>query len=117
MKIMYEGVEYKSSEHLYHTEMAKHNNTLDLVNNIIKAKDGYRTKKIARELDIADEVKLKLMQKVIHLKFDQNDNIRDKLFATIDFLCEATKSDSFPCGMSLAKGIAQVTGANHLGMK
>ena len=48
---MSEGVEYKSFEHLYHTEMAKHQNTLDLVSKIIKAKDGYTIKKIAKEID------------------------------------------------------------------
>ena len=54
-QVMYEGVEYKSSEHLYNVEMAKHHNGLDLVNKILKAKDGYATKRIAREIDIADD--------------------------------------------------------------
>ena len=39
-KIMFEGVKYKYAEHLYHAEMARHHNRLDLVNKIIKAKDG-----------------------------------------------------------------------------
>ena len=54
-KILYEGVEYKSAEHLYHSEMAKHHNRLDLVNRIIKSKDGYASKRIAREITIADD--------------------------------------------------------------
>ena len=122
VKIMCDGVEYKSSEHLYHTEMAKHYQRLDLVKSIIKAKDGYATKKIARDIVIADdweETKLKVMRKVIQLKFDQNDNIRGKLLATVGHLYEATKGDSFSCGMTLAqaKDIAQdtIVGANHLG--
>ena len=121
-KIMYDGVDYKSSEHLYHCEMAKHHNRLDLVNRILKAKDGYAAKRIAREIDIAEDrevVKLKVMRKVIHLKFAQNDGLRDKLLATIGFLYEATKGDSFSCGQTLAqvKDISQdtITGANHLG--
>ena len=121
-KIMFEGVEYRSSEHLYYVEMAKHHNRLDLVNKLTKAKDGYACKRLAREIDIADdweEIKLNIMCKVINLKFDQNDGLRDKLLATIGHLYEATKGDSFSCGMSLAqvKDISQetITGANHLG--
>ena len=120
--ITYDGVDYKSSEHLYHAEMARPHNRLDLVNVIIKAKDGYATKRIAKEIVLADdwdEAKLKIMRKVIKLKFDQNDSIRDKLLATIGHLYEATKGDSFSCGMTLAqaKDIAQdtITGANQLG--
>ena len=57
--------------------MAKHYNRLDLVNKITKARDGYATKRIAKEIDIAkdrEEVKLKIMRKIIYLKFDQNDS-------------------------------------------
>ena len=43
------------------------------------------------------------MRKVINLKFDQNDGLRDKLLATIGHLYEATKGDSFSCGFSLAQ--------------
>ena len=59
------------------------------------------------------------MRKVIQLKFDQNDSIREKLLATTGHLYEATKGDSFSCGLTLAqaKDIAQdtITGANLLG--
>ena len=59
------------------------------------------------------------MRKFINLKFDQHDELRDKLLATIGHLYEATKGDSFSCGLSLAqaKDISEetITGANHLG--
>ena len=120
-KIMYNGVEYKSAEHLYHCGMTKHHNPIDLINKIIKAKDGYTAKRIAREIDVAEDwevVKLKVMRKIIHLKFAQNDGLRDKLLATIAFLYKATKGDPFACGITLAqaKDISQetITGANHL---
>ena len=62
---------------------------------------------------------MKIMRKFINLKFDQHDGLRDKLLATIGHLYEATKGDSFSCGLSLAqaKDISQetITGANHLG--
>ena len=92
-KIMYDGVEYKSGEHLYHCEMAKHHNPIDLVHKIIKAKDGYATKRMAREIDVAEDwevVKLKVMYKIIHLTFAKNDGLKDKLLDTIGFLYEAT---------------------------
>ena len=91
-----------------------------MINKLIKAKDGYACKRMAREIVIADdweEIKLKIMRKLINLKFDQNDGLEDKLLATISHLYEAMKRDSFSCGMSLAqaKDISQetITGANH----
>ena len=115
-------MEYLSSEHLYHIETAKHHNRLDLVNKLIKAKEEYACKRIAREITIADdweEAKLEIMRKVITLKFIQNDGLRDELLATIGHLYEATKGNTFSCGMSLAqaKDILQesITGDNHLG--
>ena len=123
-KIMYEGIDYKSAEHLYYAEMARHHNRLDLVNDIIKAKDGYAAKRIGKKItDRADDwetVKIKIMTKIVHLKFDQNDSLRDKLLATKGPLYEATKGDSFSCGMSLAQAadIAKdsIPNANHLGI-
>ena len=122
-KIVFNEIEYKSSEHLYHAEMARHHNRQDLVTAIIRAKDGYAAKRFARDINIAEEwevVKLDIMRKIIKLKFDQNHDIRDKLINTTGFLYEAMKGDSFSCGMMLAqaKDIAQdtITGANHLGI-
>ena len=86
--------------------MARYHNRLDLVQEIIDAKDGYGAKRVSKKIDMADDwqtVKLKIMKKVVHLKFDQNDSLRDKLLAIQGPLYEATKGDSFSCGMSLAK--------------
>ena len=122
-KIVFENVEYKSSEHLYYAEMARHHNRLDLIDEIIKTKDGYAAKRAGKKIDIADDwetAKVKIVKKIIHLKFDQNDNLRDKLLATKGHLYEVTRGDSFSCGMSLAqaKDIAQdsITKANQLGV-
>ena len=121
-RIVYEGLEYKSSEHLYFAEMARHYNKPDLAEEIRNTKDGYAAKRTAKKIvagDDWDQVKIKIMKKVIHLKFDQNPGIRDKLLATQGYLYEATKADSFSCGMSLsqAKDIDQnsITQGNHLG--
>ena len=123
-KIVFEGTEYKSAEHFYYAEMARHHNRLDLVNDIIKAKDRYAAKQIGKKITELDEnwdtIKIKIMKKVVHLKFDQNDNLRDLLLATQGPLYEATKGDSFACGMTRAqaKDIAQdsIPTANQLGI-
>ena len=46
-KIIYEGLDYKSSEHLYFAEMARHHNRQDLVEEIRNSKDGYAAKRVA----------------------------------------------------------------------
>ena len=122
--INYEGTKYKSAEHLYYAEMARHHNRLDLVNDIINAKDGYAAKRVGKKITEIDEnwdtTKIKVMKKVVHLKFDQNDGLKNLLLATIGPLYEATKGDSFACGMSLAQakdiGKDSIPGANHLGI-
>ena len=56
VKILYEGIEYKSAEHLYYAEMARHHNRLDLVNDIIKAMDGYAAKRTGKKFtDLAED--------------------------------------------------------------
>ena len=122
--IKYDGIEYKSAEHLYYAEMARHHNQLDLVNEIVSAKDGYAAKRVGKKItEIAedwDTVKIKIMKKIVHLKFDQNDSLRDKLLATKGPLYEATKGDSFSCGMSLAQAADidkdSIPNTNHLGI-
>ena len=93
-KISSEGINNKSSEHLHHAKMARHHKRFDLANAITKAKDGYATQKNAKKNVLDNDwvkAKLDIMHRVIKLKFDQNDNIRDKLLATFCHLYEATK--------------------------
>ena len=122
-EILYEGATYKTAEHLYTAEFAKHNDRLHLIQEIIEAEDGYAAKKIIRNIkakDTWDNVKFKIMKKIISLKFDQNDSIRDKLLTTTGFLYEATKDMEFGCGLTLGqlKEICQenIKGKNRLGI-
>ena len=122
-KIVYEGLEYKSSEHLYFAEMARHHNKFELAEEIRNTKDGYAAKRASKKIIVAEDweqIKVKIMKKVIHLKFDQNPGLRDELLTTKGFLYEATKGDSFSCGLSLpqAKDIdqASITKGNQLGI-
>ena len=121
--IVYEGQTYQTAEHLYSAEFARHHDRLDLVQGIIDARDGYEAKRKIRNVktnDSWDIAKFKIMRKIIALKFDQNDGIRDKLLGTTGFLYEATKDLDFACGLTLseAKNISQkgITGKNMLGV-
>ena len=96
---------------------------LDLIQVIIDAHDGYEAKKKIKNIkadDSWDTAKFKIMRKIIALKFDQNDGIRDRLLGMIGFLYEATKDSDFACGFTLAeaKKINQtsITGKNMLGV-
>ena len=120
--IVYEGQTYRSAEHLYSAEFARHQNRLDLVQGIIEARDGYEAKRKIRIIkadDSWDNAKSKVMRKIVSLKFDQNDGIRDKLLGTTGFLYEATKDPDFACGFTLSEAtkISQtgITGKNILG--
>ena len=46
--IKYEGVTYKSAEHLYTAKYAKHHNCLDIIQDILEAEDGYAAKRLIR---------------------------------------------------------------------
>ena len=86
INIVYEGQTYKSVEHLYSAEFARHHDRLDMVQSIIDAQDGYEAKKKLRNIKADenwDKVKFKIMRKIIALKFDQNDGIRDKLLGLL----------------------------------
>ena len=120
--IQYEGATYKTAEHLYTAEFAKHHDRLDIIQDIIEAEDGYAAKRLIRNIkanDTWDEAKFKVMHKIVNLKFDQNDNIRDKLLSTVGHLYEATKDTEFGCGLTLGqhKEIKQdsIKGKNKLG--
>ena len=102
-----DGQVFKSAEHFYSAEMAKFHKRDDLIQPIIDAKDGYLAKRIVRNIKVADEwqqEKMKVMKKVIKMKFDQNDSLRDRLLRTKGFLYEATKADlDFACGYTLSQ--------------
>ena len=101
------GVIYKSAEHFYSAELAKFNNRNDLIQDILDAPDGYAAKRIVRNIKTADDwhdAKFQVMKKIITMKFDQNDSLRDRLLGTKGMLYEATKSDlDFACGYTLSQ--------------
>ena len=102
-----EGVDYKSAEHFYSSEMARFHNRLDLIDDILEAPDGYIAKRIVKSIKIRDEwreAKIEIMKKIITMKFDQNDSLRDRLLNTKGHLYEATQTDmDFACGLTLSQ--------------
>ena len=121
--IKYEGDIYITAEHLYTTEFVKHHDRLDLIPAIFNAEDGYAAKRVIRNIKMNEtwkDAKYKIMRKIVALKFDQNDSIRDKLLGTKGLLFEATKDLEFGCGLTLgqAKDISSkdMKGENMLGI-
>ena len=121
--IKHEGIDYKSAEHFYSAEMARFHDRLDLIDDILDARDGYATKRIVRSIKVKaewHEHKIEVMKKIINRKFDQNDSLRDRLLKTKGELYEATKTDlDFTCGLTLSqvKDISKnnIPGKNILG--
>ena len=119
-----DGITYKSAEHYYSADMARFHDRQDLIDDIIEAQDGYEAKRIVKNIKKKEEwqdAKIKVMRKIINLKFEQNDNLRDRLLGLTGFLYEATKADlDFACGMTLSqtKDICKdnITGKNMLGV-
>ena len=94
-----------------------------MVPDIRNSDDGYAVKRVIRNIkpnDTWNTVKFKIMRKIVSLKFDQNDSIRDKLLGTNGLLFEATKDIEFGCGLTLgqAKDInsKDMKGQNMLGI-
>ena len=94
----------------------------EMADTIRQTADPYEAKKLAKNIkitQISNETKMETMEKVIKLKFDQNDSIRDKLLTTTGKLYEATTDKFFGCGLTLAQysSINQIsiTGKNRLG--
>ena len=122
INIKFEIENFKSAEHLFTALMAFHHNRRDLLPFILKARDGYDAKRIARRIktdEAWDTDKIEIVKRVIKLKFDQDDNLRDRLLNLKGHLYEATKDVTFACGLVLSQ-LDQITkdsipGKNILG--
>ena len=106
-EIKVNGNTYKSAEHFYSADLARYHSRNDLIQPILDAQDGYAAKRIVCNIKLSDEwqeEKVKTMRKIITMKFDQNNSLRDRLLGTKGYLYEATKSDlDFACGYTLSQ--------------
>ena len=95
---MDEGHTYFSAEHLYQTMCVEACNDNELAKEIKRTVDPYLARSLAKKVKKTKkwhESKLKVMEKIIRLKFDQNDAIRAKLQNTTGNLYEATTDKVF----------------------
>ena len=82
-EIKYDGETYPTSEHLYSAEFVRHHDRLDLLGEILAAEDGFIAKKLIKNIkanETWDNVKYKVMRKIIALKFEQNDSISKVIY-------------------------------------
>ena len=104
VNIKYEGHTYSSAEHLYQTMCVEACNDNELAKEIKRTVDPYLARSLAKKVKKTKkwhESKLKVMEKIIRLKFDQNDAIRAKLQNTTGNLYEATTDKVFGCGLKV----------------
>lgn len=108
--VVYEGMEYPSSEHAYQAAKFKSNTVRILIRNSVTP---GRAKRKARQLYMRsdwDDVKVDIMSRIVYDKFIRTKNLRDALLATKDAeLIEGnTWDDTF-------WGSCNGVGENHLG--
>ena len=122
-RIQSEGRNYSNVEQLYQATCADICGDPDLATQIRHSVDAYQAKQLAKKIKKTkewEEKKIKIMEQAIKLKFDQNDNIREKLMSTQGKLYEATTDPVFGCGLTLAqKGrirSVNINAGNHLGV-
>ena len=105
-KILFESHVYSNAEQLFQTMCAVEANDRELASEIRSENDPYVIRRMAKKIRITkvnEDRKVEIMRKVIRLKFDQNDNLRDKLLATVGNLYEATMDRLFGCGLTLSQ--------------
>jgi ribA/ribD-fused uncharacterized protein len=109
-KVVYEGIEYPTSEHAY--QAAK---TLDVYqrHNVASQPTPGAAKKFGKAVSMRpdwDDVKVDVMEEIVYAKFTQNENLGDMLILTEDIeLIEGNNwGDTF-------WGVCDGVGENHLG--
>ena len=73
---------YKTNEHYYQSKCAAFHKEYELEKKIIKARDGYKDKRLAKRIKISDEwenEKPEVMARGVALKFEQNPIVQVKL--------------------------------------
>ena len=107
--IVWKGVTFKSSETLF--QMFKCKNIDDMSK--FQKLNGFQAKKLGRKIEMRpdwNEVRIKYMEFVLKLKFDQNLDLRERLMRTEGKIEENNNNwnDTF-------WGITNGKGENHLG--
>ena len=100
------GIVYRSSEQHYQCGRARAAKNQRLLRKLRECKKTYELIRLAKQIEDPenwDQLRIPLMRKSIYLKYEQNPALRDKLVNTKGFLYEATFTDFWGCGMSIAQ--------------
>jgi hypothetical protein len=120
VNILFNGITFKSSEHLYQAHKAIY--LIDF-ENIVNCEKGVETKKIAKEMQRNKrirkdfhEIKDHVMTVAVLLKFGQNKDIKEKLLATgIEMLIEGNYWHDNYWGNCTCDKCKHILGVNRLG--
>lgn len=98
-------VAYPTAEHYYQAETCRHARDSDRLDRVITAVTPLEAKVVAEQLSDNPEwnkIKHQKMEKTIRIKFEQNEDIREKVVHTKDLaLYEATNNVYFEIGATL----------------
>ena len=100
------GTKYSSSEQHYQCGRAKAAKNQRLYRKLRECNKVYELIRLAKQIPDPEnwnQLRVPLMKRSIYLKYEQNPALRDKLVNTKGFLYEATQSDFWGCGMSIAQ--------------
>ena len=99
-KVLVDGVLYSTVEHAY--QAAKFlDSAPQIAKDIVESYSAHDAQKIAyankdKQRKDWEEVKLKIMERLLRLKLEQNPYVRKKLLQTVNYLiCEDSPKDSF----------------------
>ena len=99
-KVLVDGVLYSTVEHAY--QAAKFlDSAPQVAKDIVESYSAHDAQKIAyankdKQRKDWEEVKLKIMERLLRLKLEQNPYVRKKLLQTVNYLiCEDSPKDSF----------------------
>jgi len=110
-KILYEGIEYPSSEHAYQASKTLDMELRKIISKLAKAGESKKMgQTIPLRPDWSDKLKIQIMYDILKIKFRKETKLAEMLIATGDhFLVEGnTWHDYF-------WGVGDGVGKNHLG--
>ena len=100
------GTKYRTNEHYYQCKRAEAAKNQLLMRKLRECKKVYELIRLAKSIEDPenwDQLRVPIMKKGIFLKYQQNPGLRDKLVQTKGFIYEATNSEFWGCGMSIAQ--------------
>ena len=121
--IQYKGHDFNSSEQVYWYKCAEEAEDQRTMERVRESKNGYEAKRAGMQMKKSqdlDDKKERIMEECQDLKYDQNDDLKDKLINLEGTLYEATMDMKFGAGLTIAQrdkfGSDDQKGQNKLGL-